>query len=62
VQGAKKISYQQFREALKLIAAAKGWSVPERTAAMLAAGGPCLTDITVPDNVRFHDGVGVGDC
>ncbi|CDJ38283.1 hypothetical protein, conserved [Eimeria tenella] len=55
-KGSKKISFLQFQEALKLVAAKKGMDLQTLQQKLAAEGseGPILTG-TKADNVRFHD-------
>ncbi|CDI84153.1 hypothetical protein, conserved [Eimeria acervulina] len=55
-KGAKKITFAEFEEALRLVAAKKGVEVEALHAKLAEEGtqGPILTG-TKADNVRFHD-------
>lgn len=69
IQGAKKISYEQFNEALAMIAADKGIATADVVAAIEHCGGPAfntactpssafgtVSTLTVtPDAMRFQD-------
>ena len=50
----RRITFEQFKNALQQIAAKKGVDVEAMKAALLAAGGPQFAG-TQADNVRFHD-------
>ena len=53
-KGARKISFQQFVDALALIAAKRGASLGEAAGTVVAANGPCVSG-TKADYVKFHD-------
>ena len=53
-KGARKINFQQFVDALSLIAAKKGVSLGEAADIVVAANGPCVSG-TKADYVKFHD-------
>ncbi len=53
-KGARKINFQQFVDALSLIAAKKGISLGEAADTVVAANGPCVSG-TKADYVKFHD-------
>ncbi|GBG80331.1 hypothetical protein CBR_g30699 [Chara braunii] len=53
-KGDRKINYDEFVQALELIAEAKGISMDDLKHQIMGAGGPSSSG-TVPDAVKFHD-------
>lgn len=53
-QGAKKISWKEFVQALNLVAEAKGLTLAQLKAQLEECGGPAV-NATTPDVVRFYD-------
>lgn len=53
-QGARRLTFERFLDALALLAERKGASLADLAGAVLAARGPCVSG-TRADYVKFHD-------
>ena len=54
MQGARRLTFERFLDALALLAERKGASLADLAGAVLAARGPCVSG-TRADYVKFHD-------
>ena len=55
LQGARKMGYTEFVQALGLVAKAKDWETGDVRAAVVRSGGPRCNTVVTPDFVRLHD-------